>query len=90
MIALTLLLGGSASAMAAEDRCLVTDPPGTPLNVRTGPGQHGMVIATIESGHRVTVVDHLTGEGGKPWVFVADHGTGRDIGWVYREDIGCV
>lgn len=90
VIALSLLLAGSASAMAAEDRCLVTDPTGTPLNVRTGPGQHGMVIGTIENGHRVYVVDHLTGDDGKPWAFIADYGTRRDIGWVYRDYISCV
>jgi hypothetical protein len=78
-----IALSGTASAAS---RCRVTDPTGTPLNVRVAP--QGAVVGTIGNGRIVTVIDRSSDGNGKPWVYIATQG-GHPIGWVFREFVSC-
>jgi hypothetical protein len=80
-------LAAIAPAAAAEDLCRVMDPTGTPLNVRVAPD--GRVVATLDNGLLVAVVDTRDDANGKPWAFIARYDNGQPIGWVFREFIAC-
>ncbi|RTL81461.1 MAG: SH3 domain-containing protein [Hyphomicrobiales bacterium] len=74
-----------ASPAGAADRCMVTDPTGTPLNIRD---QQKNIIGTIPNG-RIVVVRRVGEDNeGKPWALVMTP-AGRTLGWVYREFISC-
>ena len=83
-VAGALALSGAAHA---QQRCRVTDPTGTPLNVRTAP--YGRVVGTLPNGALVSVIDRSRDSAGKSWVYVADRRDGAPLGWVYREFISC-
>jgi hypothetical protein len=78
-----LLLDGAVAL--TSDRCKVTDPTGTPLNVRD-PNMN--IIGTIQNGRTVQFLQDGSDRDGKPWAYVGAPG-GRPIGWVYREFISC-
>ena len=75
---------GTRAAFPAE-RCRVTDPTGTPLNVRD---RNTNIIGTIENGWIVIIKRYGQDARGKPWAFV-ETPDGDPIGWVYREFISC-
>lgn len=79
-----LLLAGPASA---QRRCTVTDPTGTPLNVRTDP--NGRIVGTVRNGQPVTILDTTADGRGRPWVYIAESRSGDPIGWVFREFVSC-
>jgi hypothetical protein len=68
----------------ASGRCKVTDPTGTPLNVRD---RQKNIIGTLRNGIVVHILEEGFDDRGKPWVLVTAQ-NGR-IGWVYREFISC-
>ena len=70
----------------AQSPCVVTDPTGTPLNVRTAP--QGQIIGTVKNGVLVGVLDRSVDRNRKQWVYISDQ-TGRRLGWVFREFITC-
>jgi hypothetical protein len=72
---------------AAQTRCRVLDPTGTPLNIRTSP--NGSIVGTLRNGLLVSIVDSAADDRGRPWALVAQFETGRRIGWVFREFIAC-
>ncbi len=82
--AILALLLGAAPAMAG-DRCRVTDPTGTPLNVRA---MHKSITGTIRNGRVVQVLKDGDDDAGRPWAYIATL-DGHPIGWVYREFISC-
>ncbi len=69
----------------AGDRCKVTDPTGTPLNIRD---QKKNIVGTVQNGRDVYVQRYGEDDNGKPWAYVATAG-GKRLGWVYREFISC-
>jgi len=73
-----------ATPALASDRCKVTDPTGTPLNVRRADGK---VIGALRNGSIVHVLRSGADDRGRPWSYVA-YGTNGE-GWVYREFISC-
>jgi hypothetical protein len=87
MAALALLLSINLAAAAEGERCKVTDPTGTPLNVRESP--NGKVIGTLANGTLVSVVESKNAANGKPWVKVRHYTTMQPIGWVFREFVSC-
>ena len=87
ILAAALLSLGWASEAAAQSRCRVMDPTGTPLNIRSGP--NGRIVGTLENGLLVTVLDRAADGNGKPWVYIANFQTGAPLGWVFREFIAC-
>lgn len=83
-VTLTALAIWAAPGLAG-DRCKVTDPTGTPLNIRD---RQLNVIGNIENGRLVYVQRYGEDPRGKPWAYVTD-ADGRRLGWVYREFISC-
>ncbi|MGO9173192.1 MAG: SH3 domain-containing protein [Rhodomicrobium sp.] len=71
------LLTASAAAQAG---CVVTDPTGTPLNIRTAP--NGEIIGTLRNGAAVTIQSTAYDSRGRLWANIG-------IGWVFREFISC-
>jgi hypothetical protein len=73
-----------ATPVVAAERCMVTDPTGTPLNVRRFDGK---VIGALHNGEIVKILRVGADRNGKPWAYVAYETNGE--GWVYREFISC-
>ncbi|PMB22667.1 SH3 domain-containing protein [Fischerella thermalis] len=69
----------------AQTVCKVTDPTGTPLNVRKSP--NGQIIGTIENYTEVDIYEIVRDEKNRPWAKVGFEG--RVWGWVFREFISC-
>lgn len=88
VVAAMALLTIQGIALAAEgERCKVTDPTGTPLNVRESP--NGKITGTLANGSLVGIVEYKDAANGKPWVKIVDHKTKTPIGWVFREFVSC-
>jgi hypothetical protein len=90
-----LALALSASAVTvglpvqAAKVCKVTDPTGTPLNVRDQP--NGRVINALKNGREVNIEAITNDSKGRPWAKVGGYYKGeyRIWGWVLREFISC-
>lgn len=84
-----LLLGLVSSPAKAERVCQVTDPTGTPLNVRAQP--NGEVINALRNGREVYIDQIAYDDRGRPWAKVSGYYKGkyREWGWVLREFISC-
>ena len=74
----------SLDPASSSQRCMVTDPTGTPLNVRRFDGK---VIGALHNGEIVKVLRTGADPQGKHWAYVAYETNGE--GWVYREFISC-
>lgn len=83
-----LPLVGAAAAQAASV-CKVTDPTGTPLNVRDAP--NGQKINALKNGREVVIINTGTDAKGRAWARIAGdyEGKQRVWGWVLREFISC-
>jgi len=81
LVALTV---PAALACDGQAICTVTDPTGTPLNVRTGPG--GEIVSTLRKGAKVEFVRHEERDGRK-WALVARYG--EAWGYVYGDYLRC-
>ena len=68
-------------------RCMVSDPTGTPLNVRASP--QGAITGTIGNGAFVRVAETRHDDKDQPWAFIVGWESGERIGWVFREFISC-
>jgi hypothetical protein len=84
-LATVLLVVIAGTPAFSAERCRVTDPTGTPLNVRD---VRMGIIGTIENGRVVIVRRYGEDARGKPWAFI-ETPEGDPIGWVYREFISC-
>lgn len=82
--AIAAALAWAAPALAGP-RCMVTDPTGTPLNIRD---HNKNIIGSIENGEIVIIQRYGRDDRGKPWVYVRTP-DGEHLGWVYREFISC-
>ncbi len=85
LIAIILDQSGSSGGTISEG-CTVTDPSGTPLNVRNAPNGPN-ILRTLPNGFRVKILS-MTSSNGEPWGDVADS-AGLRLGWVYRPYITC-
>jgi hypothetical protein len=74
-----LTLGLVGHAHAAPISCVVADPSGTPLNVRTGP--MGSILGALNND-TVVLLSSMTVTNGKKWAKVIPVGAGKP-GWVY-------
>ena len=93
-----LCCGLTAPAWADADSvpCRVTDPTGTPLNVRETP--NGVKIGTLRNGTKVFMTGDSTDSKGRSWALVYWKGGQRlkgssgadNEGWVIREYISCL
>ena len=73
----------------AEQVCKVTDPTGTPLNVRATP--NGRIVGKLRNGVEVYIVKIDYDSQGRPWALVGRSRQNRRgaFGWVFREFISC-
>jgi uncharacterized protein YgiM (DUF1202 family) len=71
------------------DQCEVTDPTGTPLNVRASP--NGRITGKVGNGTTVYIEKNSTDDNGKAWVKIGTYRKNKYVilGWVYREFISC-
>lgn len=74
----------STSAMAQY--CTVTDPSGTPLNVRSYP--NGAILGALHNGATVRIIETTTDGAGRPWALVVPQDAGRR-GWVFGAYLTC-
>jgi hypothetical protein len=77
------------SQPAGSDRdtntCVVADPTGTALNIRTSP--NGKIVGKIANGERIRISDQTT-EDGKQWAYISNAAS-RPMGWVFRKFLSC-
>lgn len=85
--ALALFTTLTLSVSAYAQTCKVTDPTGTPLNVRATP--NGKIIGKINNNITVYVSEYAYDDKGRPWALVFDAKNDKYIGWVFREFISC-
>jgi hypothetical protein len=71
----------------AQERCVVADPTGTPLNVRSAPaGQR--IVDTLSNGTFVAILDRSSVDG-RTWAYVRRHDDRLPLGWVFRDYLNC-
>jgi hypothetical protein len=89
LISLTFSSTVAIRPVKAEEVCQVTDPTGTPLNVRSTP--NGPVTDTLKNGREVYIHELSTDAQGRAWAKVGGYSEGkyRTWGWVIREFISC-
>ena len=75
----------SGRSEQARNSCVVTDPTGTPLNIRTSP--NGKIVGKIANGERIRMSDQTT-ESGKEWAYISNAAS-RPLGWVFRKFLAC-
>jgi hypothetical protein len=94
MIAAAMMLAATAAATATEvvvirgssnSECVVADPTGTPLNVRSRP--NGTILGALHNDTRVIVTDSAVASG-KVWSKVVPVEAGK-VGWVFRSHLDC-
>jgi hypothetical protein len=86
--AVLVMTAAAAQAAQAAERCLVTDPAGTPLNVRETPG--GRVRATLDNGMVVEIAETGTDAKGRRWGRISGgRAVGAIGGWVLYANISC-
>ncbi len=83
------LLAFASVQEADAQRCKITDPTGTPLNVRASP--NGKILRKIVNGTVVYIEDTSSDSKGRAWVQISQSiGNERKIlGWVFRDFISC-
>lgn len=86
LAAAALAVAASAYAQAGG-RCLVTDPTGSPLNVRSQP--KGVTVGELANGQEVKVLRTGQDANGRAWAYVGSWPDGRPIGWVFRAYLAC-
>lgn len=84
---ITLFATLALSVSAHAQTCKVTDPTGTPLNVRATP--NGKVIGKVKNNTVVYVSKYDYDNKGRPWALIFNAKNDKYIGWVYREFISC-
>jgi hypothetical protein len=88
-LALLASLAAVVLPVKAESVCKVTDPTGTPLNVRESP--NGKVVNALKNDREVYVLEITSDQQGRSWAKVGGYyqGKRRVWGWVLREFISC-
>lgn len=89
LISLTVVSGVAIAPVQAEEVCKVTDPTGTPLNVRSSP--NGEIVNALRNGREVYIHEVARDNQGRAWVKIGGYYDGRyrTWGWVIREFLSC-
>jgi uncharacterized protein YgiM (DUF1202 family) len=85
ILSAVLSLAASAPATSQDVACVVTDPTGTPLNVRTEP--NGRIVTSLTNGSKVRRVEERR-YAGKGWARVSSDA--GELGWVFSAYLDCV
>ena len=77
------------NAAHAERVCKVTDPTGTPLNIRDEP--NGKIINKLRNDREVYITRTTYDNKERPWVYLEGYYKGeyRQWGWAIREFVSC-
>jgi hypothetical protein len=88
MIAISVFLIMASPAMA-QQRCIVTDPTDTPLNVRRTPG--GPIVGTYDNGTILRVTRTERDGQGRDWSLVGRIEGDQIVvtGWVFSRFLSC-
>lgn len=91
VLTLPLLCAAEALACGGTPICTVTDPTGTPLNVRAGP--NGRILSTLRNGQQVEFIEHRDSNG-QTWALIASFDPGSEVlemdgAWVFRAYVTC-
>ena len=72
------------------ERCTVSDPTGTSLNVRSSPNGK-KVVAKLKNGTRIFIEDYAGDAQDREWVQIRLTGkkVNKPLGWVLREYLKC-
>ncbi len=81
-----VLVPHTANAQVPRGACMISDPTGTPLNVRAGP--NGAVVGRLFNGDVVVMTGAIAQDRGRPWAQISTPNSGVR-GWVFREFISC-
>ena len=84
LVLATALLVVLSTGIASAEECIVTDPTGTPLNVRNRPSQHAPIIGALNNGTTVS-----TGMSRGDWVHIVPQKVSGKSGWVWHKFIDC-
>ena len=87
LAAVAVLIAGPA---LADDKCMVTDPSGTSLNVRTEPG--GKILTTLSNGVTVMIGETRKDAKGREWAVITSPLNGDPKakgGWVAKDLVSC-
>jgi uncharacterized protein YraI len=84
LVASLMLAALSSPSFAGDGPCIVTDPTGTPLNVRSTP--NGRIVGALHNDMQVGIVAYALVDG-KRWVRVIP-GIGK-TGWVFADYVSC-
>lgn len=84
VMVLGLLAPGAATACDGNPVCTVTDPTGTPLNIRMAP--NGRIVGTAANGTELEFIDHVE-DNGKLWARVARYDRNTEV---FNYDAGIV
>ncbi len=81
---------GATNLVQGDEGCKVSDPTGTPLNVRSKPNG-GKVVRKLKNGTKVYVVYETGDEQDRSWskISLSIKGNAPIIGWVLREYLDC-
>ena len=74
-----------AASATGRRPCVVSDPTGTPLNVRSRP--NGPILGALLNDTEVFISD-MTVAGGRKWAKVVPVGEGKS-GWVFHDFLSC-
>ncbi len=80
----------AANFVQADERCKVSDPSGTSLNVRSKPNG-GKVVRKLKNGITVFVVYETGDEKDRSWskISLSNKANAPVIGWVLTEYLDC-
>jgi uncharacterized protein YraI len=84
-ILITAMALAASLGAASAQQCMVSDPTGTPLNMREGP--NGRILGTLRNGAFVTLRDVIESRG-RRWAEI-DFGSRGGRAYVLREYISC-
>ena len=89
-MALSARMEAAAAASASARTCYVADPNDTPLNVRATP-RGAVILATLNDGVEVRVLDTATADNGKLWARIetAPSSGIHLAGWVFLDYLYC-
>jgi hypothetical protein len=89
LLAVSVSLVAAAAPARAAEVCKVTDPTGSPLNVRDRP--NGEIVNALRNGREVEILETAYDDQNRPWVKIGGYYQGeyRIWGWVIREFISC-
>lgn len=93
LFAAAVLLSAHVSATAQDrgmERCKVSDPTGSPLNVRSSPNGK-RIVTKLKNGTKIYIEDYRADAQDREWVLVRLTGAKvyKPLGWVLREFLDC-